>query len=443
MASEESHNECETFLSSLAEKSTPGLEYLAAPLDTFQHVGPNGTHRCLVLPLFGPTVSPAIWGKLGDPEQVLRNMCGQVAAGLDALHRSGFCHGDLRPDNIVIEVTGLDNLGEDELMKVIGTPVRLNTITSTDEEVPESHPKYIVAPANLAALGKEYLSSKIRIIDFGEAYPIARPPTQLNIPLIYASPEYLLKLKEMARLTVTDEEPTEDTGLPIGPSCDIWSLGVTLFEMRRQDVWSKSRDDQFLGELIGRLGPLPEDMRGMWDTYNKHFDDTGNPQSDEGFDTRTLAACLEFATKSRERHGPELTLSEGEGVVFEGLLKKILTYNPQKRPSTKEILKHRWFTMEKFNGRRPRAAPVATAAPVASSSPAAPADPVVTAPKAIVEAKQVSNSQTPHDLGPENTQTSQFGMLQQNDLEDDSQIVALANGFCNPRSCYATVWELW
>lgn len=80
------------------DRSLPGAEHIAFPLDHFELEGPNGTHHCLVLPVLGPCVSPGLWrGMEGDAATILRNMALQATQALALLHKSGLCHGGLNP----------------------------------------------------------------------------------------------------------------------------------------------------------------------------------------------------------------------------------------------------------------------------------------------------------------------------------------------------------
>lgn len=76
------------------DRSAPGAEYIAIPLDSFSIVGPNGSHQCIVLPVLGPCISPDLWLRLKkDPGPVLREMAYQTALAMNFLHKHGLCHG--------------------------------------------------------------------------------------------------------------------------------------------------------------------------------------------------------------------------------------------------------------------------------------------------------------------------------------------------------------
>lgn len=75
------------------DRSAPGAEHIAIPLDSFSVKGPNGVHQCIVLPVLGPCISPRLWLSLKDPAPVLRGMAYQSALAMSYLHKLGLCHG--------------------------------------------------------------------------------------------------------------------------------------------------------------------------------------------------------------------------------------------------------------------------------------------------------------------------------------------------------------
>lgn len=75
--------------------------YFVRPLDSFQHIGPNGTHNCLVTELLGPTISSVIYtysevGEILRPDTVLRTS-HQLLEGLEIAHQVGYVHGGIVP----------------------------------------------------------------------------------------------------------------------------------------------------------------------------------------------------------------------------------------------------------------------------------------------------------------------------------------------------------
>ncbi|KAL1860484.1 hypothetical protein VTK73DRAFT_7297 [Phialemonium thermophilum] len=138
------------------DRSAPGAEYIAIPLDSFSLEGPNGSHQCIVLPVLGPCVSPSLWFRIkNEPGPVLRGMAQQAARAMDFLHKNGLCHGDFRPSNILVKLTRLNKLTEDELLSLLGQPQRAQVRTESGEDLPASSPQYLTHAADLSRLGED------------------------------------------------------------------------------------------------------------------------------------------------------------------------------------------------------------------------------------------------------------------------------------------------
>lgn len=86
-------------LHTLSSSSQEGLaaHYIVQLLDEFTHDGPNGTHKCLVFELLGPTVAYIVEDfyandeKL-EPETILR-ISEQLLQATAFIHRVGLAHG--------------------------------------------------------------------------------------------------------------------------------------------------------------------------------------------------------------------------------------------------------------------------------------------------------------------------------------------------------------
>lgn len=68
-------------------------------LDCFHHIGPNGTHNCLVMELLGPSLFSVLEcyeyrGEIFRPDTVLRASC-QLLDALIFFHQVGFAHGGM------------------------------------------------------------------------------------------------------------------------------------------------------------------------------------------------------------------------------------------------------------------------------------------------------------------------------------------------------------
>ncbi|KAH8645382.1 kinase-like domain-containing protein [Tricladium varicosporioides] len=300
------------------DRSAPGAEYINIPKDYFVLEGPNGTHQCLVLTLLGPRVSPRIWVEMQNPGPTLRKFCQQAACGLKFLHQNGLCHGDFRPANILLRLANLDHLSEDEVLSLLGQPEESEVLTESGENLPLSAPRYLVPSTNLLSLGAKYLIEQICIIDFGESFQSSSPPADIGIPEEYLAPEVLI-----------------EGGASIGPACDLWALGCTLFEIRRQiPLFYMIPDrDELLAEMVGFFGKLPELWWGQWEARANFFDENiALSHKTEGF-------------KIGSKDKIALDMPEEEHKLLKDLLTKIFTYIPENRLSAAEVIQHDWFKM--------------------------------------------------------------------------------------------------
>ena len=75
--------------------------FLPRLLDSFSHIGPNGTHQCLVFELLGPSVDTVVadyqtGGERLDSEVILL-VARQLLEAIDATHKAGYGHGGETP----------------------------------------------------------------------------------------------------------------------------------------------------------------------------------------------------------------------------------------------------------------------------------------------------------------------------------------------------------
>ncbi|TVY17588.1 Serine/threonine-protein kinase SRPK [Lachnellula arida] len=298
------------------DKSVAGAEYINTPGDHFSLEGPNGTHQCLVFTLLGPRVSPSIWVEMEDPGPTLRKMY-------------------LRPANILVKLANLDHLSTDEILSLLGAPEQSEVLTESGEDPPPTVPKYLVPSAELINLSTKFMTDQICIIDFGESFPISSPPKDLGIPENYLPPEVILE----------DENS-------IGPACDLWALGCTLFEIRCQMplFYMMNDRDELLAEMVGFFGKLPDGLWEKWDARGDYFDEDGKRieieggEQDEPF---TLEVALNHDLESWEYGKKEekkvLVFPAEEQTLCRDLLIKLFSYTPGERLSAESVLQHEWF----------------------------------------------------------------------------------------------------
>lgn len=189
------------------------------------------------------------------------------------------------------------------------------------------------------------MTDQICVIGLGETIPVPFPLTELDIPVNYLPPEILL------------EEANS-----IGPACDLWALGCTLFEIRQQIplFYMIFDEDELLAEMVRFLGKLPERWWRKWEAKGEFFDESGRWLGDgdeEAMDgdekevwslEAALSKPVEIIQPGPGENGTRrralVTPSEEQRLLAD-LLYKLLQYEPGKRIGAEEVLGHEWFRM--------------------------------------------------------------------------------------------------
>ncbi|KAM4065006.1 kinase [Hirsutella rhossiliensis] len=329
----------------------PFGQRLCLPLGQFMSHSPNGTHICLVFPVLGPVIRDAV--DIFDGEEsamhIAQEVSRQAVGALAALHSRGICHGDLRPSNILLELQGLDGLSEEQVMSLLGEPeitdVHVRKDSHPTPEIPYA-PKYLVYPPDFSNVNPSAISSRSRLIDFGQSFDTSQqpPPAAFGIPANYAAPEVVI-------------DSLGNTAM------DLWSLGCTLYEVRLGrrlfDVFQLAglRKEDYVDEIACLLGEPPE----PWAEYYESDDSSdtctspSNPASPENEDIyvepqvqharsiqEKLASCHDCAGE-KCAHPRFQLISEAEAATLADLLEKLLRYRPEERLGAQDVLKHAWF----------------------------------------------------------------------------------------------------
>jgi serine/threonine protein kinase len=198
--------------------------------------------------------------------------------------------------------------------------------------------RYTVAPSPLNDAAHLNQSSRLVLIDLGFSCAFEdceqRPLRNLSD---FRPPEALL-------------------GVAATHKADVFSAGLLFWEivmLRRlvetrfvsNDPERTYQKNRLLRDLSQRLGPVPATIRAQWHDADKFLDPDGN--------------ALDMQEQDDEIYGPDdfefgdiwhhakirkpLDMSDTEMEIFVDLIRKMLQWEPTSRPSTAELLGHKWF----------------------------------------------------------------------------------------------------
>ncbi|KAF2963603.1 hypothetical protein GQX73_g9961 [Xylaria multiplex] len=265
-----------------------------------------------------------------------RAILKQSLEALAFLHENGIAHGDFHPGNILFSLNNIDSETEDLLRQdesadadSISPPVQ-----RLDGKEDRWAPRYLCVGQPLAAFTNYTNNLKIKLSDMGDAYFFSRLPTKPVIPTGLRAPELVL------------------SGA-VNNTFDIWSFGCLVFELITGwplfcVPWSKSQvevDDDHLLQLTARLGPLPDELYRQWKTSSLYFTPQRELYNCEVGGVKEGAEPLVLEQYSVEEYfdqaKPDVDDEEATEIKF--LIRRILQYDPTKRPSSAEILQDPWF----------------------------------------------------------------------------------------------------
>ncbi|KAH7414289.1 kinase-like domain-containing protein [Phaeosphaeria sp. MPI-PUGE-AT-0046c] len=261
---------------------------------------------------------------------VARAIAAQLIQAVAYMHSRGVIHADLHEANILLRLpNSIDNLTSDQLYEKYGHP-KLELITRTDGQPLDPWvPTHGVVAIWLgeASDSISLADSPIFLTDFGESFQPAVEARQTHTPLLLRAPELLL-------------EPT----LPVSFPAEIWSLACAVFFIIGQrplfESWFPT-EDVFLREHVDTLGQFPQDLWARWINRNEAFDD--QLQRVDGQSRRLLEERLEYSIQEPRRDHKMEEMSEKEKQDFLVLMRSMLSFRPEDRPSAQEVLRSEWM----------------------------------------------------------------------------------------------------
>ncbi|KAJ5353475.1 kinase-like protein [Penicillium brevicompactum] len=312
----------------------PGKMMIPSILDQFTIHGPNGTHACYITAPASTSLSGAkdgSWIRLIQLD-VARSLAAQLVLAVDYIHTQGIVHGDIHLGNILLKLPpNFDQLSLDQLYEKYGAPelnpvVRLN---GNPLPLPPGVPSHGIIPIWLGKASEKISLPETRILltDFGEAFdPSKERKCESYTPLVIRPPE--------ARF-----EPNT-----LSFPSDIWTLACTMWSIIAQrplfEGWFATEDD-ITCENVDALGVLPPEWWKRWEARGLKFTEDGRPINRSH--VRSWGDRFEDSVQEpRQKEGlPSLDAKESQ--AFFDMLRPMLSFRPENRPTTKQILDSEWM----------------------------------------------------------------------------------------------------
>lgn len=162
----------------LSSSNHPGALNIVGLQDAFDHLGPNGRHKCLVFEPMGPHLgeflrkSPEfeygnilddVWG-MRFPIHITRRVLRNVLFGLSFLHSEGIVHGDLHKGNLLVSIVRpmLDGTQREDLRQPLEEADKLERLEGKKDSWA---PSYLLPPKPLQEFTSTPMDPLVKISD--------------------------------------------------------------------------------------------------------------------------------------------------------------------------------------------------------------------------------------------------------------------------------------
>ncbi|PYH97253.1 kinase-like protein [Aspergillus ellipticus CBS 707.79] len=312
----------------------PGHDLVPLLLDEFKVQGPNGNHTCYTVTPAQCNLREISFSRLFSL-RVARALSYGLTQAVAYIHSQNYVHGDIHLGNVLVKLpSSFDDLSIKQLYEKYGEPETVPVTRCDGEPLPSNAPAKAVVPLFLGKYAEEFSLSDARplLSDFGEAFSPAsevRLGKDCHTPPAFRAPE--AKFESHA---------------PLAYPSDIWSLATAIWEIvGMKAIFSTDyvHEDEIVSQQIDVLGRIPLEWWRRWEGRPRFFDEQGCPtESYRGNRWPPLQESFEVGVqKWRRKVGDEF--DENEKAAFLDLMRRMLSFRPEERPTAEEVLKSEWM----------------------------------------------------------------------------------------------------
>lgn len=242
---------------------------------------------------------------------------------------------DIHLNNILFKLPlGFDELSIKQFYERFGEPETVPITRRDGEPLPPNAPPKAVVPLFIGKYAEKYALSDAHplLTDFGEAFSPAsetRLGQDCHTPNAFRAPEAKF-----------------ESQVPLAYPSDIWSLATAIWEiigMKAIFGTDFVDEDQIAAQHIDVLGPMPSEWWQRWESRSRFFDEHGHPtESYRENKWPPLEKSFEIGVQEwRRKMGGEI--EEEEKVAFLDLMRRMLSFRPEERPTVEEVLMSDWM----------------------------------------------------------------------------------------------------
>ncbi|EGE05967.1 CMGC/SRPK protein kinase [Trichophyton equinum CBS 127.97] len=278
---------------------------IPVPLDEFKIHGPNGMHPCYTMTPAQCNLWEASYSRLFHID-IARALSAAVTLSVTSIHSRGFVHGAKFPSSF-------DNLSVDKFYEEYGKPETVPITRSDGSPLPPNAPAQAVLPISFGKHAEDFTL------------------TDSHVPM--------------------PPEARFEPDAPMSYSADIWGLAVAVWEIvGMKAIWSCefATPDSVTKQHIEVLGPMPVEWWERWDERHEYFDENGKPTQGREVRPPLEQAFEEGVQKYRRKIQPNGVFSEEETTTFLNLMRQMLAFRPEERPTALQVLQSEWMVKWAF-----------------------------------------------------------------------------------------------
>ncbi|KAI0526212.1 kinase-like protein [Xylaria bambusicola] len=318
----------------------PGKHLVQSLLDVFDLRGPNGHHKCLVMPPAMMSIGDAkeaSYSRLFQPN-VARSIISQLALAVGFMHEKGIVHGDIHMGNVFFRLPlDVNNLTPEEIYQKYGEPELEQVVREDRNPVGDGVPSHLVVPIWMGKSSEDMEMSEAEVLlsDFGESFmPASVDRFYSNSPLSFRPPEARFPSK------------------PLGFAADIWSLACLSWEIlgaRPLFESSMATDDDVLADIVDLLGKPPPEWWTQWNARSQFYTEDGEsgiklaPERLPGTLRWGWSERLDLCVQRPRREAGFDGISEKEWTSLLAMLQSMMHFEPDQRATAKQILQSDWM----------------------------------------------------------------------------------------------------